>query len=83
MTEPDTIPEVSRADCTCCQNRGALPGAFVRDAFGRIKSQAVPGETIRAMCSACIAGAFFGGQHPHDLAGLRRAEREANGGPVR
>jgi hypothetical protein len=79
-SEQTTPAEISRADCRCCRVLGALPGAFVHDAFGRVLSQAVPGETIREMCSACIAGAFFGGQHPHDMAGARRAVRDAADG---
>lgn len=78
-TEPGPVPEVSRADCRCCRDRGALPGAFVHDAFGRVLSQAVPGEVIHEMCSACIAGTFFGGEHPHDMSGYRRAACRAAG----
>ena len=71
------MADVSRADCLCCRDLGALPGEYVLDAYGHVKSQAIPGKTIAQMCDECIAGAFLGGEHPHEMTGARRALREA------
>jgi hypothetical protein len=68
---------VSRADCRCCRDLGALPGDFVTDAFGRVVSQATPGTVIAEMCDQCVAGAFLGGTHPHAMTGAKRSLREA------
>ena len=69
--------EISRADCPCCQNRGALPGPWIRDAYGRVLNQGVPGNVVVTLCTQCVGALAGFNEHGHDLSGLRRSAREA------
>jgi hypothetical protein len=72
------VEGVSRADCTCCRNGGALPGPYVADVYGRLLSQEISAEVVEQMCDQCTAAAFIPGRtHPHSMAGARRALRDA------